>query len=120
MPDITLDDIRAAVHVLKAKYDDMVADAIAAELVPLEELYDTNINERATAAKDAVMALDKPQAELSELLREIERTEGKCSGGRRKRLTRQLSFVWKHTAGSVTGQTSWNASRRNGTDWSRI
>ena len=78
MTEITLDDIRAAIHVLKAKYDDMVADAIGAELVPLEPLYDKNITERSDAAREAMSALDKPQQELSELLREIERTEGKC------------------------------------------
>jgi integrase len=79
MPDITLDDIKSAIVALDIKREQLVADAIGAELLQLEEFYDQNITEKSDLARDAIKALEQPQSELAALEREIQAVQGKAA-----------------------------------------
>ena len=62
--DIDLGDIRAALIELDKRREQLVKDAIGAELLQLESWFDENIMVRADAAKEAMKALEKPQKAL--------------------------------------------------------
>ena len=81
MPEtvLTEDNLHTAIFVNMTEHDELVKALIGVELKTVLPVFLAHVNEKASAFRDAIAALEKPAKALAEIEQQITAAEGKCS-----------------------------------------